>query len=278
MKAWKFDFKEILMEFLGVYVLCLNGGLSVFKISEQSPIQAGPMRLINIAFSHGIALFLMICFAGPISGAQFHPGISLTLALTQDQSIIKSIVFILSQIAGSVTAGVSIYFLKPSSFKGENLGYPVLSDDVSVTQGFFYEFIATFILVFGVYVGIRTKQSEKIIGVWVACALMMAINSIGPMTGASLNPARTIGPAIASYGSISQRGAWIYYVAPTLAAMVAGLSVKYVFYDDEQLKKMGIIQEKQEKENAKEKRLRFKGTEQSDTVRHIRRETEVSVR
>lgn len=157
--------------------------------------------------------------------------------------MIQSGVYILSQIAGSISAGVSLYFLKPSSFKGENLGYPVLANDVSEAQGFFYEFFATFILVFGVYVGIRTKQSEKIIGLWVGCALMMAINSIGPMTGASLNPARTIGPAIASYGWMTQRGAWLYYLGPTLGAILAGVLVKFVFYDDEQLKKMGIIQD-----------------------------------
>lgn len=241
---WKFSLKEIIIEFLGVYVLCFYGGFSVYRMGEQAPIQNGPMRLINIAFSHGIALFLMICFGAPISGAQYHPGLTLSLALTGDQSIVQSGVYIISQIAGSISAGVSLYFLKPSSFQGENLGYPVLAEDVSVTQGFFYEFLATFILVFGVYVGIRTKQNEKVIGLWVACSLMMAINSIGPMTGASLNPARTIGPAIASYGWVSQRGAWIYYAAPTLGAISAGVMVKYVFYDDEQLKKMGVFQAK----------------------------------
>lgn len=246
MKKWKFSLKEILVEFLGVFVLCFNGGFSVYRITEQTPITNGPMRLINIAFSHGIALFLMICFGGPISGGQYHPGISLALAITQDQNILQSGIYILAQIAGSISAGVCLYFLKPSTFKGENLGYPVLANDVTITQGFFYEFIATFILVFGVYVGIRTNQNEKIIGIWVACSLMMAINSIGPMTGASLNPARTIGPAIASYGWVTQRGAWIYYVAPTLAAVLAGLSVKYVFYDDEQLRKMGLFGEKED--------------------------------
>jgi glycerol uptake facilitator-like aquaporin len=230
---WKFNPKQLLMEFMGVFFLCYCGGSSVMRLSKQGGLPVGPMALINVALAHGLPLALLIAFGGPISGAQYNPGVSLGLLFSGQQGLVQTILYILAQLIGSLVAGVSLYLLKPSSFKSNYLGYPTLAPDVSIGQGFAYETIASFLLGLAVYYGVRRGETAKTIGIWVGSALMSMINSIGPMTGASLNFARNFGPEIASNGTLfNDRGGWLYYVATLLGPILAAWLVKYFLNKD----------------------------------------------
>jgi len=221
------------MEFLGVFFLCYCGGWSVMRLTKQGGLPVGPMALINVAFAHGIPLALLIAFGGPISGAQYNPGVSLGLLFTGQQGIVQTALYILAQLIGSLVAGVALYLLKPSSFTSNYLGYPTLAPDVTVGQGFGYETIASFLLGLAVYFGVNRGENAKTIGMWVGGALMSMINSIGPMTGASLNFARNFGPELASNGSLfNDRGGWMYYIATLLGPVLAAFLVKYFLNKD----------------------------------------------
>ena len=117
---------------------------------------------------------------------------------------------------------------------------PTLNPKCNAFQGTALEFIATFVLVMMVFTGIRTKKSEHVMGMYVGLTLFTMINAIGAYTGASLNPARTIGPFTISNGFVpfdSQKQPFtVYYLGPILGGICAGLVSKYVIYNDETLK------------------------------------------
>ena len=221
--------RGMIIEFLGVYMLCFMGGFAVNRfVATNHNVEL----LVNVAWAHVATIFFMICVGGPISGAQYHPGISIALIFTGDQKPLQGILFIVSQLIGSIAAGLSVILMRPKHFEA-NTGYPQMNaKDITVGQCFGLEFIATFFLAFGVFIGIRTKQSEKVIGAFVASTLTAAINGIGPATGASLNPARNFGPELVSghFGQIE--GWWVYYTACLFAPIVAALLVNYVIYPD----------------------------------------------
>jgi len=99
------------------------------------------------------------------------------------------------------------------------------------------EFIATGTLVLVIFTGIRTKRNEQIIGLYVGATLMAFINCIGGLTGASLNPARTLGPWMWRNNfvpfDLGKQHVVVYYVAPLLGGVIAGFMSKTIIHSDD---------------------------------------------
>ena len=231
--------REILVELLGTFFLCFAGGLAVYGAGN-----AYGQLLTNIALAHGLIIFMMICWGGPITGAQFNPAVTIPLIINQDLPAVKGAIYIASQFAGSFLAGGLLALSLPDANR-DNPNYgtsPTLNPKVAQYQGFILEFIATFTLVLVIYTGIRTKKPEQIIGAYVAVTLMAFINGIGPLTGASLNPARTLGPFMFSNGFVpidsKTQPFLVYYVAPILGGIAGGVFSKYIIHSDEALKEI----------------------------------------
>jgi MIP family channel proteins len=228
-----------LVEVLGTFFLCFVGGLAVYGGNNTYG-----QSLINVAFAHGFIIFAMICWGGPISGAHYNPAVTVAMMVNGDQKPAEGIIYIVSQFIGSFLAGGLLALSLPDANK-DNKNYgtsPELRENVSQYQGFILEFIATFTLVLMIVTGVRTKKPEQVIGAYVGITLMSFINGIGPLTGASLNPARTLGPFMFSNGFVpldsKTQPFFVYYVAPILGGVAGGTFSKYVIHSDESLKEI----------------------------------------
>eukprot|EP00178_Gracilaria_changii_P018160 TRINITY_DN51734_c0_g1_i1.p1 TRINITY_DN51734_c0_g1~~TRINITY_DN51734_c0_g1_i1.p1 ORF type:complete len:127 (-),score=10.19 TRINITY_DN51734_c0_g1_i1:38-418(-) len=104
--------REFIVEMLGVFFLCFVGGGAVYGANNGYG-----QSLINIAFAHGLIIFLMVCWGGPITGGQYNPAVTIPLILTGDLPAAKGIVYIGAQIVGSVFAGFMLMLALPNANK-----------------------------------------------------------------------------------------------------------------------------------------------------------------
>lgn len=220
-----------LMELIGVFVLCYVGGNAV--ILNESTLGKEAELLVNVSLAHGLIIAFLIFIGGPISGGQYNPAVTIPLMVYGEVEMVQGVLFLLAQIIGSILAGWTLLGLQGPKYD-KSFGYPKLNPEVSIGSGFVYEFIATFLLVLCVFTGVRTGKSEFHIGAMVGMILAGSINSIGVFTGASLNPARTLGPALFDNddAGFTRRGWWIYYAGTILGGFAGASLSRYVLHPE----------------------------------------------
>lgn len=190
--------RELLAELIGAFVLVFVGSAAVLV----API----FGVVVPAFAHGLILVALIYTYGHISGGQFNPAVSLGLAVGGQQEWAKTGYYIVAQFIGGIIAAAVLVVVFPqenagvAAFLGENAynfgqttGF--LTGD-SVWTAAVYEAILTFFLVSAVFQAAAYGRAGKLAGVAIGFTLAASILAGGPATGASLNPARTLGPAL----------------------------------------------------------------------------------
>jgi aquaporin Z len=208
--------KESLAELIGTFVLVFVGAAAV--------LVAPVFGVVVPALAHGLILVGLIYTYGHISGAQFNPAVTVGLLVGGKQDIIKSVVFIIAQFLGGIIAAFVLVAVVPpdaaavTGFLGDaayNYGATTgfLTADL-VWSAAIIEAILTFFLVSAVYQAAVHGKAGNLAGVAIGFTLAASILAGGVPTGASLNPARTFGPALAS-GDLS-------YVLPYLIGIFAG--------------------------------------------------------
>uniref|UniRef100_A0A803L6B5 Aquaporin n=1 Tax=Chenopodium quinoa TaxID=63459 RepID=A0A803L6B5_CHEQI len=196
-------------EFVGTFILVFAAAAGPIVDQKFSGIET----LIGNAACSGLAVLILVLSIGHISKAHLNPAVTLAYAALGHFPWAQVPIFILAEILGSIFAS---FLLKAAYHPFMSGG--VTMPSVTVGQAFLLEFVATFILMF-VIIAVATDHTAvgDLAGVAIGGAVMLDILIIGPMTGASMNPARTLGPAIATG---RYRGIWIYMVAPPLGAVV----------------------------------------------------------
>jgi MIP family channel proteins len=202
-------------EFIGTFALVFFGVLSI--------VVGG--QLITIALAHGLALAVFITAAAYISGGQFNPAVSIALVVAGKQSPVKAVVFIVTQLlAAACAAGLVQFILTPGVANVEpvNLGATIgsLTRTGNTTGVILVEMIMSFALMFAVIAGTVDDRAPKLGGFVIGLAVAMDIMAGGPLTGASMNPARTFGPAICG-GHWDMH--WVYWLAPIAGACLASV-------------------------------------------------------
>jgi len=209
----KHNFEQYLSEFLGTFFLVFFGCGSVI-LSKFNP-EAMPSFMIPIVF--GLIVCAMIYSVGHISGAHFNPAVTLSFWVIRKFPTYRLAGYITSQMTGSIVAGLFHYLIWGSH--DHMFGVTVFHG--ATTQALTAEFLASFMLMFvitSVATDSRAQGEQAAMAIGIAIALCAFL--FGPVTGASMNPARSLGPAIwASYSE----GLWIYFVAPILGAVSAAL-------------------------------------------------------
>ena len=224
--------KQSLAELIGTFVLVFVGGAAVLT----API----FGVLVPALAHGLILVALIYTYGHISGAQVNPAVTLGLLIGGKQDLPTSARFMIAQFIGGIIAALVLAavfpidnagvaaFLGDSAYNyGQTTGF--LTAD-SVWTAAAYEAILTFFLVSTVYQAAVYGKAGKLAGVAIGFTLAASILAGGAATGASLNPARTLGPALVA-GDLS-------YVIPYLVGIfgggiVAGLLHANVFGADD---------------------------------------------
>lgn len=184
-------------------------------------ISGGSITHVGISLTFGLIVMVMIYSVGDISGAHMNPAVTVGFCFAGRMDIKEVGPFVTSQVAGAVLASGLLKLLFPSH---ETLGATLPSG--SVWQTFALEVVLTFILMF-VILNVSTGAKEKGIMAGVAVGGTVALASLfaGPIGGASMNPARSIGPALIS-GQLEHL--WIYLTATFIGALLAYLVFKAI--------------------------------------------------
>ncbi|KAH9318032.1 hypothetical protein KI387_019801, partial [Taxus chinensis] len=200
--------RKVAAEFIGTFMLIFAGTATAI-VNEKTE---GSVTLIGLAATGGLAVMIIILSTGHISGAHLNPALTISFAALRHFPWIQVPAYIGAQILASVCA----------SFALKIIFHPVLSGGITVPSGsygqaFALEFIITFNLMFVVTaVATDTRAVGELAGIAVGATVMLNILIAGPNSGASMNPVRTLGPAIAAH---NYKGIWIYLISPVLGAL-----------------------------------------------------------
>ena len=209
--------KPWLAEFLGTFLLVF-AGTSAIVINDVS---LGAITHVGIALVFGLVVAAMIYTFGEISGAHLNPAVTLGFYYARRFPGRQVAPYLLSQGLGAISASVLLHLLFPDH---NSLGATLPRG--AVAQSFMLEMLITFMLMLTI-IQFATGAKEKhnlagvAIGGVVACAALFA----GPISGASMNPARSLGPALIS-GSLTVL--WLYILAPIVGSLLAIVSCRCV--------------------------------------------------
>jgi len=210
--------KKYAIEFIGTFALvfCGAGAMTIDEVTR------GGVSHVGVALTFGLVVMAMIYALGDKSGAHINPAVTIAFACSRFFSWKQTTPYILSQCSGALAASYLLKWLFPASLLlGATL--PVGSDG----QSFVLEFILTFLLMLVILSSRETvasspAQGSKEQGLFAGIAIggVVALEALfaGPISGASMNPARSLAPAIASDHFQSL---WLYLTAPVLGAVTA---------------------------------------------------------
>ena len=202
--------RKYIAEAIGTYCLVF-AGCGAIVIDQDT----GAITHVGIALTFGLVVMAMIYAVGDISGAHLNPAVTIGFRAAGRIPTSEILPYILAQLAGAFAACVCLRLLFDPFFE---LGSTVPKE--SVEQSFVLELILTAILMF-VILCVSTGGKEKGIMAGAAVGAVIALEAMfaGPICGASMNPARSLAPAVVS-GMMNFEEQWLYLVAPVLGSLV----------------------------------------------------------
>jgi len=202
--------KKYVAEILGTFALVFCGTGAIIINQETSGVITHP----GIAFTFGLIVMVMIYSLGPISGAHLNPAVTIAFTVAKRFPAKEVIPYLLSQSIGAFLASTTLHLLFPANqFLGSTL--PAGSE----MQSFVLELILTFFLMLVIIqVATGSKEQGMFAGLAIGSTVLLEAMFAGPICGASMNPARSLAPAVVS-GHLEHL--WIYLVAPVVGAIMA---------------------------------------------------------
>lgn len=208
--------KKVSAEFIGTFILVFGAAGSAM-MNEASD---GQVTFVGVGAAAGLAVMLVIFSTGHISGAHINPAVTIAFATFKHFAWIQVPLYIGAQIAGSIVASYVLKAIFTPFYRG---GLTLPSG--SVWQSVLMEFILTFILMFVVTaVSTDTRAVGELAGI--AVGVTVVLNNLvgGGISGASMNPVRSLGPAIAA---LEFSGLWVYIVAPIIGALGGATAYRF---------------------------------------------------
>ncbi|MEZ4621444.1 MAG: MIP family channel protein [Caldilineaceae bacterium] len=203
--------KRVGAEFVGTYGL-VTAGCGAIMVNAQT----GALGHVGIALTFGLIIMVMIAATGHISGAHFNPAVTVAFALTRHFPWREVPGYLGGQLLGAVLGALTLRLLLGDA---ANLGATVPAG--SAMQAFGMELLLTAALMFVIIsVATDTKAAGTIAAIAIGGTVALDALWGGPITGASMNPARSFGPALLS-GMWTAH--WLYWVAPLLGATLGGV-------------------------------------------------------
>jgi aquaporin-4 len=219
-----------LAESIATFALVFFGPLSVTMAAALFGTGLSIEGIIMISLAHGAAIGLMIYAFGHISGAHINPAVTIAMMVTRNINVKDGAGYIGAQIVGAIVAAFAHKAILPEAGAKVNFGTQGGPSELlnhSAVSGLAVEIILTFFLVTTIFMAaVHRKAAAGMAGIAIG-GMIFLIHLVGvPLTGASVNPARTLGPAIVSgYWDFH----WIYWVGPIVGAVIAGLIMQYVY-------------------------------------------------
>ncbi len=197
-------------EFIGTFALVFAGtGAVVINDFSQ-----GAVTHVGISLTFGLVVMAVIYAIGDLSGAHINPAVSIAFWCARRLAGKDAVFYVVSQFCGGLAASFCLKIFFPlHKTLGATLPF------LPVGKSFLMEMILTFILMFVIiHVATGAKEKGMMAGVAVGATVCLSAMFAGPVTGASMNPARSLGPALASH---HLENLWIYLSAPILGAVLA---------------------------------------------------------
>lgn len=211
-------------EFVGPFTLVIAGVGAI--ISTQNLSDGG--NLVAVALAHGLAIGLMVAALGQVSGGHFNPAVTLSMLATGQIAITRAISYIIAQVLGATAGAGVLTLIFPAlgpmgrNNPGVNLGLPGLGPDVSISGALIMEAVMTFFLVLVIFGTVIDPRGPKAIApLAIGLIITMDILTGGRITGAAMNPARALGPAIVQQDFTNW---WIYWVGPIIGGLIAAFA------------------------------------------------------
>jgi aquaporin Z len=231
---------KAIAEFIGTFALVLVGcGAAVIGSMGSG---AGAIDLLGIAAAFGLTLVAMAYGIGQISGCHINPAVSFGVLMAGRMTMSDFVTYVIAQVLGAIAAALILYLILSGKASGWNgaLGQtgwgPGVFGEFNTLSAFVFEMVATFLFLVCI-LGVTQKGAPVgLAGIAIGFALI-AIHLFGiNISGASVNPARSFGPALVGVGSKPQALAqiWLFILAPLIGAGVAGYLFKsgILFADD----------------------------------------------
>ena len=214
--------RHAVAEFIGIFALVFVGSASIMTTAGASP----GVALLTVAIAHGLILAVMVSAMMRISG-HFNPAVTIAFMVTRRIEPMMGGVYIVAQLLGAMMAGYALKMTFPGTvFDAMKGGGQSISIDITGAQAFGLEAIATFFLMWVVFGTAVDSSAPKVGGFAIGLIVTADILAIGPLTGASMNPARSFGPAVATGIFEAQL---IYWLAPITGAIVAAVLYDRLF-------------------------------------------------
>ncbi len=211
--------KKAIAECIGTFtmVFCGCGAMTVNEITN------GSITHVGVALTWGLIVMTQIFAFGEISGAHFNPAVTIAFALAKKFTWKAVPIYIVFQILGAFLAIGLLWFLFPES---QSFGHTYPTDGFSPYKTFVLELILTFFLmVVIINVSTGSKEIGALAAIAVGAIILLEALFAGPITKASMNPARSLAPAIIS-GNLQYL--WVYLTAPFAGATLAVMSWKFI--------------------------------------------------
>ena len=204
---------------IGTYVLVLIGPGSVVALSQSSIPSFESLLIVALVF--GAVVAVVILLVGPISGAIINPALTLAsgaAGLLKSSLVLPYVVF---QVAGALAAGLTLEIAFGGMNSASSLGSTKLASGISSIQGTALEIGGTFVLALSALTAATYLTRHWSQAILVGTTLFLLILLVGPLTGASFNPARSLGPSLFSGYFQNQV---VYYIGPLIGGSLAGLA------------------------------------------------------
>ena len=215
------DSRKYAAELVGTFVL-------VFIGCGSATLAGKYIGFVGIAFAFGLSVLVMVYAIGGISGCHINPAISISFFASGKMKLKDTVIYVVVQCVGAVIAAGVIYSVAVGNPAyslavnglGQN-GYGAASPGgFSMTSGFIAEVVLTFIFLLVIYGSTSERAPKGFAGISIGLSLVM-IHLVGiPITGTSVNPARSLGPAVI-VGGIALSQLWLFWVAPIIGGLLA---------------------------------------------------------
>jgi aquaporin NIP len=202
--------KKFLAEFIGTFALVFCGTGAIIIDQETN----GAVSHVGIAITFGLIVMSMIYALGNISGCHINPAVTIAFTIAKRFPVKEVLPYLISQLAGAFLGSVTLKLLFPHN---ETLGASLPSG--TALQSFILECILTFFLMLVIInVATGSKEQGMFAGLAIGAVILLEAMFAGPVCGASMNPARSIAPAVISGHT---ENLWVYIVAPVSGAVAA---------------------------------------------------------
>ena len=218
--------KAAIAEFVATFALIFIGAGAVLLYS------ADRLDLTGVALAHGLVLFIMVSVTAHVSGGFVNPAVAISLWVTGKVPSQRALILIIAELLGAIAGAFLLKFLVPAVvFDQGNGGIPALAPEIAIGKGILIEAVCTFFLVFAVFGTAVDERGPfaKTAGLTIGLVIAFDIMAFAPYTGAAMNPARWLGPALAT-NDWSNWYVWI--VGPIAGGIIAGVLYWAVFLKD----------------------------------------------